>query len=58
MCSAKKVNMISVHAHCLGLNFVSLLYACSRFSNYPDDLFVEKGFPVLNRENDAAMNLP
>ena len=37
---------------------ISLLYARSRLSDYLDNLFVEKGSPVLDRENDVIMNLP
>jgi len=58
MCSAKKVDMISVHAHRLHLDLISLHYARSRLSDYLDNLFVEKGFPVLDRKNDVIMNLP
>jgi len=58
MCSAEKVDMIPVHAHHLHLDLVSFLYALNRLSDYPDNLFVEKGFPVLNREDDVIMNLP
>ena len=58
MCSAKKVDMISIHAHRLHLDLISLLYARSRLSDYLDNLFVEKGFPVLDREDDMIMNLP
>ena len=58
MCSAKKVDMILVHAHRLYLDLISLLYARSRLSDYLDNLFVEKRFPVLDRENDVIMNLP
>ena len=58
MCSAKKVDVIPVHAHHLDLDLVSLLYTRSRFSDYPDDFFVQEGFPVLNREDDVIMNLP
>jgi hypothetical protein len=50
--------MIPVHAHHFHLYLVSLLDAHGRFSDYPDDLFIEKGFPVLNREDDVIMNLP
>jgi len=58
MCPAKKVDMIPVHAHHFHLYLVSLLDAHGRFSDYPDDLFIEKGFSVLNREDDVIMNLP
>jgi hypothetical protein len=56
MCSAKKVDVIPVHAYHLDL--VSLLYTRSRVSDYPNDLFIEKGFPVFNREDDVIMNQP
>ena len=58
MCSAKKMDMILVHSHHLHLNLVSLLYASNRFSDYPNNLFIEKGFSVLDGEDDVIMNLP
>ena len=58
MCSAKKVDMVFVHAHRLHLDFVSLLYAGNCFSDDLDNLFVKKGFPILHGENDMVMNLP
>jgi len=58
MCSAKKVDMILVHSHHLHLNLVPLLYADNRFLDDLDNLFVEKGFPILYREDDVVMNLP
>ena len=58
MRSAKKVDVIPVHAHHLHLDLVSLLYTHNRFSDYLDNLFVEKGFSVLDREDDVIMNLP
>ena len=58
MRSAEKVDMILVHAHRFDLNFISLFYARSRLSDYAHNLFVEKGFPVLDREDDVVMNLP
>ena len=58
MCSAKKVDMILVHAHRLHLDLISLLYARSRLFDNLDNLFVKKGFPVLDGENDVIMNLP
>ena len=58
MRSAEKVNMILIHAHRLYLNLVSLLYAHSGLFDYPDNLFVQKRFPVLDRKDDMVMNLP
>ncbi len=58
MCSAKKVDMILVHSHHLHLNLVALLYAGNRFLDYLDNLFVEKRFSILYREDDVVMNLP
>ncbi len=58
MRSAEKADMISVHAHHLHVDLVPLLDALNRFSDDPDNLFVEKGFPVLNQEDDVIMNLP
>ncbi len=58
MCSAEKMNMISVHTHCLYLYFISLFYACGRFSDDLNNFFVEKRFPVLDRKNNMVMNLP
>lgn len=50
--------MISVHAHHLYFDLVSLLDTNSCFSNDLNNLFIEEGFPVLNRENNMVMNLP
>jgi hypothetical protein len=50
--------MISVHAHHLYFDLVSLLDSNSCFSNDLNNLFIEEGFPVLNRENNMVMNLP
>ena len=58
MCSAQKVDMILIHAHHLNLDLISFLYPDSSFSDDADNLFVEKGFPILDRENDMVMNLP
>ncbi len=58
MCSAEKVDMIPLHAHHLHIDLISLLYALCRFSDDPDNLFVEQGFSVLDREDDVIMNLP
>ena len=49
MCSAKKVDMISVHAHCFHLNLISLFYTCRCLPDYLNNLFVEK-----NREEIYA----
>ena len=58
MRSTEKVDMILVHAHCFYLDLISLFNTHSRLSDYPDNLFVEKGFPILDREDDVIMNLP
>ena len=58
MGSAEEVDVILVHSHRLYLDLVSLLYAYRSFSDYPDDLFVEKRLPVLDGEDDVVMNLP
>ena len=58
MCPAKKVDMIPIHAHHFHLDLISLLDAHGRFPDYANDLFIEKGFPVLNRKDDVIMNLP
>gem|GEM_PF-3668819 len=58
MGSAEKVDMIFVHSHCLHLDLISLLDACGSLPDYPDNLFVKKRFPVLDREDDVIMNLP
>jgi len=58
MCSAEKVDMIPVHSHHLHLNLITLLYPYNRFLNYLNNLFVEKRFSILYREDDVVMNLP
>lgn len=58
MGSAEKVDMILVHSHRLNFDLVSLLYADRRFLNYPNHLFIEKRFSVLDRQDDMVMNLP
>lgn len=58
MCSTKKVDMIFVHTHRFDLDLISLLYTHGRLSYYLDNLFVEEGFSVLDREDDVIMNLP
>jgi hypothetical protein len=50
--------MILVHAHHLYLDLVSFLYADSNLSDDLNNLFVKKGFPVLDREDNVVMNLP
>jgi hypothetical protein len=49
--------MIPIHADCLYLYPISLFYARSRFSDYPDNLFAEKEFPIVDGEDDVTMNL-
>ena len=58
MRSAKKVDVILVHTHRFHLNLVSFLYTYRRFSDYLHNLFIEKGFSVLDGEDDVIMNLP
>lgn len=58
MRSTKKVDMIHVRAYHFHLDPIPLPHAHIRFSDYPDSLFIEKGFPVLNRKDHVIIDLP